>query len=354
MGMKVLPTDEQVMFRDAARRWTEQEAKSGADMAAQWAQFAELGWLMVALPEDAGGLGGDVYDNAIIAEELGKGLVKAPYVGVAVTATQLLLALAPERLEALASGEEVPLVAHVEAGQGGDPSWVETTADAIGRRLGADRHQDRNSWRAIGDELSGFGEDGRRQDRACSKSRPMRGTCANTCCSTCARLAIWCWNATPATLIAADALAAIEYAIDCEHVVESAEAVGVMQTAFELTRDYLNTRQQYGQLIGQFQALQHRLADMFIELEQSRSVVLRGLDALVRGGPDRSAMAAACRVKVAQAGHFVGAQGIQLHGGIGVTEEYPVGHHFRQLIAFEMRHGGAGAQVERYASMMEL
>lgn len=82
--------------------------------------------------------------------------------------------------------------------------------------------------------------------------------------------------------------------------------------------------------------------------------MLRGLNALVRNGPDRSAMAAACRVKVAQAGHFVGAQGIQLHGGIGVTEEYPVGHHFRQLITFEMRHGGAGAQVERYASMMEL
>ena len=159
---------------------------------------------------------------------------------------------------------------------------------------------------------------------------------------------------TQATLIAADALATIEHALDCEHVVESAESVGVMQTAFEQTREYLNTRQQYGQYIGQFQALQHRLADMFIELEQARSVVLRGLDAIVRNGPDRSAMAAACRVKVAQAGHYVGAQGIQLHGGIGVTEEYPVGHHFRQLIAFEMRHGGANAQVERYASMMEL
>ena len=132
MGMKVLPTEEQVMFRDSARRWVEQEAKADADMSAQWAQFAELGWLMVALPEDAGGLGGDVYDNAIIAEELGKGLVKAPYVGVAVTATQLLLALAPERAEAVASGEEIPLVAHVEAGQGGDPSWVETRAERSG------------------------------------------------------------------------------------------------------------------------------------------------------------------------------------------------------------------------------
>lgn len=353
MGMKVLPTDEQVMFRDAARRWVEQEAKADADMAAQWKQFAELGWLMVALPEEAGGLGGDVYDTAIIAEELGKGLVKAPYVGVAATATQLLLALAPERVEALASGAEVPLVAHVEAGQGGDPSWVETRAERAG-----------DGWVLTGTKTAILGAPLATSFLVSAKTDD--GTIALfELAANAAKVREYLYfdkrpagdlvmESTPAMLIADDALAAIEYAIDCEHVVESAEAVGVMQTAFELARDYLNTRQQYGQLIGQFQALQHRLADMFIELEQSRSVVLRGLDALVRNGPDRSAMAAACRVRVAQAGHFVGAQGIQLHGGIGVTEEYPVGHHFRQLIAFEMRHGGAGAQVERYARMMEL
>ncbi len=353
MGMKVLPSDEQVMFRDAAARWVEAEAGKDADMAAQWAQFVELGWLMVSVPEDHGGLGGDVYDNAIIAEELGKGLVAAPYVGVAATATQLLLALAPERAEALASGEEIALVAHVEAGQGGDPSWVETKAEKAGDGwvltgtktaiLGAPLATSFLVSAKIGEGKIGLFEVAadavKVREYLYFDMRPAGDLVL---------------DGTSATLIAEDALSAIEYAVDCEHVVESAEAVGVMQTAFELTRDYLNTRQQYGQLIGQFQALQHRLADMFIELEQARSVVLRGLDALVRNGSDRSAMAAACRVKVAQAGHFVGAQGIQLHGGIGVTEEYPVGHHFRQLIAFEMRHGGAGAQVERYAGMMEL
>ena len=353
MGMKVLPTEEQVMFRDAAARWVEQEAGSGADMAAQWGQFAELGWLMVAIPEDQGGLDGNVYDNAIIAEELGKGLVAAPYVGVAVTATQLLLALAPERAEAVASGEEIPLVAHVEAGQGGDPSWVETTATQAG-----------DGWSLTGTKTAIIGAP-LATSFLVSARTPDGKIGLFEVAADAAKVREYLLfdmrpagdlvlDATPATLISSDALSAIEFALDCEHVVESAEAVGVMQTAFDLTKDYLNTRQQYGQLIGQFQALQHRLADMFIELEQARSVVLRGLDALVRNGPDRSAMAAACRVKVAQAGHFVGAQGIQLHGGIGVTEEYPVGHHFRQLIAFEMRHGGAGAQVERYASMMEL
>lgn len=352
MGMKVLPTEEQVMFRDAARRWVEQRAKDGADVPAQWAQFAELGWLMIALPEEHGGLGGDVYDAAIIAEELGRGIVKAPFVGVAVTAAQVLGALAPERLEALGSGEELPMLAHVEAGQGGDPAWVETRAEKSGE-----------GWVLTGTKTAILGAPFATSFLVSAKVGGKTGLFEVS--TDAARVREYLLfdkrpagdlvlEGTAATLIAEDAEAAIRRAIDCEHVVESAEAVGVMQTAFEQTRDYLNTRKQYGQLIGQFQALQHRLADMFIELEQARSVVLRGLDALVRDEADRSAMAAACRVKVAQAGHFVGAQGIQLHGGIGVTEEYEVGHHFRQLIVFEMRHGGAGAQVERYAQMMEL
>lgn len=352
MGMKVLPTEEQVMFRASARRWVEQEAAEDADILAQWAQFAELGWLMIALPEEAGGLGGDVYDAAIIAEELGRGIVKAPYVGVAVTAAQVLLALSPERLEALASGEERHLLAHVEAGAGGDPFWVETRAEKTGE-----------GWALTGTKTAIIGA-----PLATSflvSARTGAGIGLFEVAPDAAQVREYLLfdkrpagdlvlDGTEARLLTEDALPAIVHATDCEYVVESAEAVGVMQTAFEQTRDYLNTRQQYGQLIGQFQALQHRLADMFIELEQARSVVLRGLDALVRNGDDRSAMATACRVKVAQAGHFVGAQAIQLHGGIGVTEEYPVGHHFRQLMVFEMRHGGAGAQVERYAKMMDL
>jgi len=352
MGMKVLPTDDQVMFRDAARRWVEQEAEEGADIAQQWAQFADLGWLMIALPEDAGGLGGDASDAAIIAEELGRGLVKSPYVGVAVTAAQLLIAFAPGRLEALACGEQIPLVAHAEMGAGGDPAWVETTAQRSG-----------DSWTLSGTKTAIIGAPMATSFLVSAKTD--KGTGLFEVAPGDAHVRAYdlfdkrpagdlVLNGSKAALLAEDAQEQIIRAMDFEHVVESAEAVGVMQTAFDLTRDYLNTRQQYGQLIGQFQALQHRLADMFIELEQSRSMVLRGLDALIRDEADRASIAAATRVKVAQAGHFVGAQGIQLHGGIGMTEEYPVGHHFRQLIAFEMRHGGANAQAERYMELMAL
>ena len=350
--MRVLPSEDQVMFRDAARRWVEQEADADASIADQWAKFAELGWLMIGLPEDAGGLGGDAFDAAIIAEELGRGLVKAPFVGVAVTAAQLLLAFAPDRLEALMAGEEKPLLAHVEMGAGGDPSWVETQAV-----------KDGESWRLTGTKTAIIGAPMAESFLVSARTEDGIGLFEVSADSAKLREYVLIdmrpagdlvLEGTEARLLAADALGEITRAVDFELVVESAEAVGVMQTAFDMTRDYLNTRQQYGKLIGQFQALQHRLADMFIELEQARSIVLRGLDALLRDEADRSAIAAATRVKVAQAGHFVGAQGIQLHGGIGMTDEFPVGHHFRQLIAFEMAHGGASRQVERYAEMMDV
>jgi alkylation response protein AidB-like acyl-CoA dehydrogenase len=144
---------------------------------------------------------------------------------------------------------------------------------------------------------------------------------------------------------------AILAAYDCALVYESAEAVGAMQSILELTREYLLTRKQYGQLIGEFQALRHRIADMFIEVEQARSMV-RGLDALTcESANERSALAAATKARVAQAGLYVGAQGIQLHGGIGVTNEYPLGHYYKRLLAFNQRHGGGAAQARRYAAL---
>jgi alkylation response protein AidB-like acyl-CoA dehydrogenase len=148
------------------------------------------------------------------------------------------------------------------------------------------------------------------------------------------------------------ALPLIERALDFALVIESAEALGAMQRAFDLTREYLLTRHQYGQRIGDFQALRHLLADMFIELEQARSIVLRGLDSLSDANPRaRSAMAAATKARVAQAGLHVTGQAIQLHGGIGVAQEHPVGHFFNRLVAFNQRHGTADAHVVRFAEL---
>jgi len=341
------------MIRDSARRWVDQDHVADGDGEAHWAHFAGMGWLMAALPEEAGGLGGDAYDAAILAEELGRGLVRAPFVEVAVVAAQALLAVAPDRVGAIAAGAARPILAHDEAEARGDPAWVVTRAV----------RQD-GGWRLSGCKTGLVGApladrllvsamiegEGVALFDLAAAGAPLRAY-RTIDDRPAAELLL---ADTPATLLAGPdrASAAIFAAHDHALVLESAEAVGTMQAALDLTRDYLLTRRQYGQPIGDFQALRHRLADMFIELEQARSIVLRGLEALVASDrAERARIAAATRARVAQAGRFVGAQGIQLHGGIGVTEEYPVGHYFKRLIAFETRHGTAAAQVQRFAEL---
>ena len=349
MAIRFLPTEEQVMFRDTARRWVEHEYKAGGDPVDHWAQFAALGWLAAGLPESAGGLDGDACDVAILAEELGRGRVRAPFVEVAGTTAQVLLALAPERVSALASGEARPLLAHDEFEARGDQDWVETRATRegggwklSGRKTGLVGAPLADSFLVTARTDAGVGlfsvEPSAEvlvpfttiDDRPAGELRLV---------------------GTPGELLAETALAAVRRGLDHGLVLESAEALGVMQAGLDLTREYLLTRTQYGQRLAEFQALRHRLADMFIEVEQARSMVQRGLAALVDDGPDRAALAAATRARVAAAGRFVGAQAVQLHGGIGVTEEYPVGHMFKRLTAFEARHGTAVVQLERFATL---
>lgn len=341
------------MFRDSVRRWVAQGQAPDAPIDAQWSYFAEMGWLMAALPEEAGGLGGDAQDAAIIAEELGRGLIRAPFVEIAVTAAQLLLALAPDRVAAIASGEARPILAHDEAQARGDPEWVETKAM---------RHGD--GWRLSGRKTGIVGAseadvllvsalvegEGLTLFELPSAEAPMRHFITIDDRSG-AELLLDGTVATPVGPVGG-ASGALQKALDHTLVVESAEALGAMQRVFDLTREYLLTRKQFGRPIGDFQALRHRLADMFIEVEQARSIVLRGLAGLRSADPrERSMLAAATKARTAQAGAYVGAQGIQLHGGIGVTEEYPVGHYFKRLTAFGLRHGSEAVQVERYAAL---
>lgn len=338
------------MFRDSVRRWLERGAEAGGD---PWPHFAEMGWLMAALPEEVGGLGGSLEDAAIIAEELGWGLVKAPFVEVAVTAAQLLLKLAPDRVAAIAAGESRPILAHDEVDARGDPLWVSTRA----RRHDGD-------WRLTGRKTGIVGAEGADSILVSAVAEghgltlfevragmaPLRRFRTIDDRSG-AELRLSDTPAMPVGPIGA-AEVALLHAFDCALVLESAEAVGGMARVLEMTRDYLMTRKQFGRPIGDFQALRHRLADMFIEVEQARSMVLRGLAGLREGSPrERARFAAATKARVAQAGAFIGAQGIQLHGGIGVTEEYPVGHYFKRLTAFDLRHGPSAVQVERFATL---
>jgi alkylation response protein AidB-like acyl-CoA dehydrogenase len=343
------------MLRDSIRRWADQEYRAAPDAAAfeaLWNHFAEMGWLMASLPEDAGGLGGSAYDAAIVAEEFGRKLVAEPFVEVGVAAAQVLLALAPDRVEAVALGGARPLLAHDEADARGEVDFIETRAVAVdggyrltGRKTGVIGAPYADLFLVsarLDGEIALFAVEPAALHLQFFRSVDDRPA---------ANLILDEVTVGADARIGAPgaALPAIARAIAHQLVIESAEAVGAMQAALDLTRDYLLTRKQYGQRIGDFQALRHRLADMFIETEQARSMVLRGIDAL-DDDAQRSRIASATKARVAQAGTFVTANAIQLHGGIGVTEEYPVGLYFKRLLMFGQRHGTADAHVGIFAA----
>jgi len=349
-----MASEVQAMLREALRRWgAKRDLRIAEDFAATWQFAAGQGWLRAGMAEEFGGLGGDVFDTAIIAEEFGRMLIRAPFVEVAVVAARLLAEVAPDRVQAILAGEALPVLAHDEPAARGDPGWVETRAG-----------EEEGIWRLSGRKTGVIGAG--HADGLLVTARiagegiglfEMAASDAPLKCFTTfdgrsgGELAL---DGTPAVLVARPATAepALMAALDHALVLEAAEVLGAMEHAQEITREYLLTRRQYGQPIGEFQALRHRIADMFIDTEQARSILLRGLAALAGGTPgERAAMAAAVKAKVAEAALSVCGQAIQLHGGIGMTDEYPVGHFYKRALAFAQRHGGAARQVERFAQL---
>jgi alkylation response protein AidB-like acyl-CoA dehydrogenase len=145
--------------------------------------------------------------------------------------------------------------------------------------------------------------------------------------------------------------AAIDAAWATGSVIACADAVGAMDKALWITRDYLKTRKQFGAPLADFQALQHRLADMYVELELARASLGRGLEALaLSDAKARRAAVSATKARVGRAGFFVGGQGVQLHGGIGMTEEYIIGHYFKRLRVLDTLFGDSYHHVQAYAA----
>jgi alkylation response protein AidB-like acyl-CoA dehydrogenase len=141
----------------------------------------------------------------------------------------------------------------------------------------------------------------------------------------------------------------MDEALDRATLARVAEALGAMECVMQLTSEYLKTRVQFGQPIGKLQALQHRMAEMFVEVQEVRSILYCGLAHLDAEAALRGAVVSAAKLVTLEAGRIVGGQGIQLHGGIGVTEEYAVGRYFKKLIAFEKTYGDGTWHLDRLA-----
>jgi len=364
-------TDDQRMLADSAAAFARKHDAFGNlrkrpatrdNIRAGLASFAEMGWTGLGLPEDAGGYGGGAADIAVIAEELGRGLVTEPFIGCVVAPGALLAACgATADLAALVAGETVFAVAHDEPEARGKTQWVTTRARrdgdgwvldglkcVVAGATAADVFL--VSARTSGDDgdadgISLFRVPATAAGVAVKPFRTIDNQQVGDVALDGARL-------EAGALIGAEgqAFAALDAMTARSIMAACADAVGAMEQALWTTRDYLRTRRQFGAALADFQALQHRLADMFVELELARASLARGLGALdLADADERRALVSASKARIGRAGFHVGAQGIQLHGGMGMTEECVIGHYFRRLKVFDTAYGDGHYHVCAWA-----
>ena len=355
--MDFTPTSEQAMLQDSiGRTLAGLGERAGPRMRAA---LAELGVFAVPFPVEAGGLGGSAADTMLVMKEFGKALVEDCFLSAALISGTLLtrLGIEPGLVEALACGERLAVLATLEAKGRGDIGFVETQARRAGDGFVL---AGRKAVVTGADEASAFLVTARAADDAFASiglfllpaDKAGRTAAYRTIDGfTAADLVLDGIAVGQEALIATDCGNALAEAADVAIVAACAEAVGAMEASFWITNEYLKTRQQFGVVIGTFQALQHRMADRYVELEQSQSMLFRAIAALEGAGNDRARTVAAAKAYIGRIARQFGADMIQLHGGIGVTEEHVIGHYYRRLLALDARYGDCDHHLARLAGI---
>ncbi|HMY16752.1 MAG TPA: acyl-CoA dehydrogenase, partial [Polyangium sp.] len=321
-----------------------------------WRKMAELGWLGLPFPESAGGFDGTFVDVAIILEQMGTTLVPEPYVasvlcaGTAVArlgnADQLDKILGP-----LINGETSLAFAHAERGNRFDTTWVETTATRDGddyvlqgeKVFVVNGHaadviilSARTSGKV--DEAKGISLFAVPRDVVLSSLKTVKTLDGQKA----AMISLNGIRISSSRRLGeeGEAAAVIDEVLDIGAAAACAEGLGVMRTALAMTVDYLKTREQFGVKIGTFQALQHRAVDMFVRTELARGTSILANLSLSNPDPaERRQAVSAAKVELALCGRFVTQQAIQLHGGIGITDEADIGLYFKRMHALNTLFG---------------
>jgi alkylation response protein AidB-like acyl-CoA dehydrogenase len=354
-------SDDQEMLRDTVRKWVDKAypferrqriVREGGFSKAAWKELAELGLLGLYVSEANGGMGFGPVDAMVVMEELGRGLVMEPFAAVSLVATSLLNAgHAPSAalwLGGIADGTERVVLAHQERAARHRLGHVETwavntggtwqltgskTVVPAGAAAGAFIVPAHIEGASVGEPagialfLVSAGQDG-----VTVRGYPTQDGSAAADLTLARADAIELLPAGPA-------FAALEHAIDIGIAALCAEAVGAMEKLVAVTVDYMNTRKQFGVAIGSFQALRHRIADVKMQLELARSMSYYATLKLAEPAAVRRRALAQAKLQLGASMRFVGQQCIQLHGGIGVTDEYVASHYFKRLTVMEMTYG---------------
>ncbi|WP_053136196.1 acyl-CoA dehydrogenase family protein [Pseudomonas sp. MIACH] len=366
-------SEEQTMLRDGVERYIKdaygfEERRHHAVSAEgfsreHWQQFADLGWLALNLPEDVGGLDCSFAETAIVLESFGRGMVLEPYINSAVLCARIIDQSGNDHhrhdlLPALIEGRMLLSLADSENGsrfavgccaetfamktaQGYTLSGLKTLV------MGA-ASADKLLVTASLDDFSDpavFVVDRNASGVSLDSYTLIDGTRAADVRFDAVQL-----PASALLLAPSASQKVLEEAHDRGALAVVAQILGVMHGVMDLTAEYIKTRVQFGQPIGKFQALQHRMSEMFVEATHTRSILFRGMAYLEKPPQERSKAISAAKAAASKSGRFVCAQGVQLHGGIGLTEEYQVGHYFRLMTLLEKHFGDIDYHLARFAA----
>jgi alkylation response protein AidB-like acyl-CoA dehydrogenase len=362
--MELYLTEEQALLRDSAAKFAEaagpkvargsrQQDPSFAP--ARLREAAELGWLGILVPESAGGLGLGLTELALVLEQAGRGLMCEPVGLAAISAAALAQGPKPHPvLERVLEGTALVVPALQESAYGDDPvaPRIQASGDDGALRLTGKK------MFVCADGADGFlVSANRRNDPVlCYVARDADGCTLSTTQTVDGRkLATLSFTDTPADLIPPHPSSrnAVEALHNLALMALSAELLGVMGKAQEITLDYLRTRKQFGKLIGSFQALQHQAANIYVRIEATRSLVFQIAASNEVYSIDPT-MAIAAKAKASEDAIAVGQNCIQLHGGIGFTDEHDIGLFLKRAMLLSSQFGNAAAQRRRYVAIANL
>jgi alkylation response protein AidB-like acyl-CoA dehydrogenase len=369
-------SEEQIMIQDSIARFVQDNyaydqrnkvvALQHGFSAEHWQQFAELGWLSIPFAEEYGGFDGGPVDTMVIMQELGRGLVAEPFLPTVLLFGGLL--------EAGGSDEvKNELIPQIIAGQlQGAFAFLERQSRYALTDIKTRARQDGVNWVLNGEKTVVLNGGAAQKLVVLARSsgeqadenglslflvdRSAAGVTATSYKMTDGRDAanIVLDNVTAEALIGGpgEGYALMGPVIDRAMLAVAADALGAMESLNAQTLEYLKTRKQFGTHIGSFQALQHRMVDMFAACENTKSLLYRTVCALDAGDEDALRSLLALKVMVGRAGRKIGGEGIQMHGGMGMTEELAVGAYVKRLMIANTLFGDADYQQQRFSALV--
>ena len=350
--------------------WETRQSLSNSDLGfgqENWQKFAELGWLGISVSEDSGGFGGSAIESMLIMEAFGKGLVVEPFLETMIMSGGIIddhgtVEQKSVLLEPAIAGDMQLALAYAEPQSRFNLSDVVTEAKADGENFilngyksvvmnGPSANKIIVSARTSGSQLD---ENGITLFVIDSEASGLNKTNYKTVDGRRASdLTIENVSVSQDDIVGELDLGykSLDSAIDKAILAISAEAVGAMEVLYKATVEYTKTREQFGTAIGKFQVLQHRMVDMFMEYEQCKSLLYMATMKHEEGAVDSKKAISGLKYQVGKAGKFIGQQAVQLHGGMGVTDELNVGHYFKRLTTVGTIFGNTDYHLKKYTSL---